>query len=331
MSLNAASRTAVLRNAFAALILFAGLTANCIAQAWPARPVRIVAPYSPGSGPDTTLRLIADRFAAAWGQQVVVENRPGANGILATDALKKSAPDGYSLGLLDNAMMTINPFLYSKLAYTTDDFTPIAMVSDAPFALLVGANSPFKTLRELVTFAKANPGKLSYASPLGVGHASHLGMEILKQQLGLDIVFVPYKITATMAADAAAGTLSIGWASFASGRPFFTAGTVRGLAVGAKARQKVLPDVPTFNEAIGVDLTVTSWLALFGPKGLPREVVGRVAEDTAAALRVPDVATRIANIGFDVFSGGADLVIDMIRADSKKHGDIIRQLNIKLD
>ena len=323
--------TAVFRTAFAALFVFAGLTADVLAQAWPARTVRIIGAYSPGSGPDTTLRLIAERLSTAWGQQVLVENRPGANGILAIEAVRKSAPDGYTLVLSDNAQMTINPYLYSSLPYSVEDFTPIAVVSDAPFALLVGANSPFKTLRELVAYARANPGKLSYASPLGVGHASHLGMEILKQQLGLDIVFVPYKITATMAADAAAGTLSIGWASFASGRPFFTAGTVRGLAGGAKARQTVLPDVPTFNEAIGVDLIVTSWLALFGPKGLPAGIVNKIAEDTLAAQRVPEVANRIANIGFDVVSGGPDVVTELIRIDSKKHGDIIRQLKIKLD
>lgn len=321
----------MLRTALAALLVLTGAAADCLAQAYPARTVRILAPYSPGSGPDTTLRLLTERLTAGWGQQVLVENRPGANGILAVEALKKSAPDGYTLGLSDNAQMTINPYLYSNLSYTPDDFTPIAMVSDAPFALLVGANSPFKTLRELIAYAKANPGKLSYASPLGVGHASHLGMEILKQQVGVDIVFVPYKTTAPMATDVAAGTLSIGWASFASGRAFITAGSVRGLAVGAKTRQKVMPDVPTFTEAIGTELTVTSWLALFGPRGLPRDVVNRIAEDVAAIQRIPDVASRIANIGFDVVSGNADAVIEAIRVDSKKHGDIIRQLKIKLD
>ena len=142
--------TAVFRTAFAALFVFAGLTADVLAQAWPARTVRIIGAYSPGSGPDTTLRLIAERLSTAWGQQVLVENRPGANGILAIEAVRKSAPDGYTLVLSDNAQMTINPYLYSSLPYSVEDFTPIAVVSDAPFALLVGANSPFKTLRELV-------------------------------------------------------------------------------------------------------------------------------------------------------------------------------------
>lgn len=319
------------RTAFAALLLLSGIAADCLAQAYPARTVRVIGAYSPGSGPDTTLRLLAERLAGMWGQQVLVENRPGANGILAMEALKKAAPDGYFLGMSDNAQMTINPHLYASLPYSSDDFAPIAMVSDAPFALLVGANSPFKNLRDLITFAKANPGKLSYASPLGVGHASHLGMEIFKLQTGVDIVFVPYKTTAPMAADVAAGTLSIGWASYASGRAFITAGSVRPLAVGARARQKVMPDVPTFLEAGGPDLTVTSWLGLFGPRGLPREIANKIAEDIAAAQRIPEVATRIVNIGFDIVTGGPDMVNDSLRADSKKHGDIIRQLKIKIE
>lgn len=316
--------------AFAAVLALLPLSTR--AQTAPSKPVHILAPYSAGSGPDVVLRIVADRLSKTWNQPVLVENRTGANGIIAIDALKKLPADGSGLILLDDSILTINPFLYANISYSPEnDLTPIAMLMDGPFAIVVPPSGPFKTLKDLIAYAKQNPGKLSYGVPMGVGHPAHLGMERFKLLTGTDIALVPYKASGTMLSDVAAGTLPMAWSSFPSTRAFIQSNTVRVLAVGANARHRNMPNVPTIGEAGGPEgLVVNSWLALFGPRGLPRELTLAIAADVAAVQSSAQVAERITGIGYDLVPGGPDKVTEFMRADAKTNGDLIKQLKLRI-
>jgi tripartite-type tricarboxylate transporter receptor subunit TctC len=321
------------RAIYAALLILLGISTDGVAQSFPVKPVHILIPYSAGSGVDTIVRIIADRLNRTWNQQVLVENRSGANGIVAIEALKKLPPDGYSLIVLDNSILTINPYLYAKVPYSPDkDLTPVAMTHQTPFAIMVSTSGPFKTLKDLIAYAKDNPGKLSYGSPTGVGHPAHLGMEIFKRQTGVDITLVPYKTSAPLNADVVSGTLSVGWTSLGSARPFIQSGAVRLLAVGTKARHPLMPNIPTIGEAGGPDgLVVSSWDAVFGPNGLPKELAGKIAKDIGAIQQMPDVVDRISATGASLMEGGAEQVTEQLHLEAKKHSEIIKQLNIKLE
>ena len=320
-----------IRTLVAALLALLPLSSQ--GQNMPAKPIHLLSPYSAGSGPDVGLRIIADRLSKTWNQAVLVETRSGANGIVAVEGLKKLPADGSGLALLDDAITAINPFLYASLPYSPEaDLTPISMVMDVSFAIMVTPSGPFKTFKDLIAYAKNNPGKLSYGVPMGIGHPAHLGMERLKVLTGTDITLVPYKASGPMLTDVGAGTLPMAWASYPSTRSFLQAGTVRPLATGAKSRDRNLPEVPTIVEAGGPEsFVVDSWMALFGPRGLSRDLTAAIARDVAATQGAREVADKITGMGYGIVVGGPDALQERMRADAKKNGDIIRRLNIKID
>lgn len=324
-------RSRFLSGVLTAMALCVAMAGAAQAQGFPSKPVRIVTYFSAGSGPDVLIRIVADQLSKIWQQAVIVENRPGANGIIAIDVLKGSPPDGYTLGVTDSAVLTVNPHLYPGMKLQPErDLTPLSMWFNVPFYLLVPASGPIKTVPQLIAYAKANPGKLSYGSPTGVGNPGHLGMELFKAETGTDIVHVPYKTSQPMMTDLATGRLQVGWASMGSARAMLQSGDVIPIAVGSKARQAVKPEVMTLREAGGPpDLQVNAWIGLFGPKSMPADVVAKINADVDQVLKMPEVTKRIVDLGNEPVSGNADLMIELIRSDSARYGKLIKDLQIR--
>jgi tripartite-type tricarboxylate transporter receptor subunit TctC len=318
--------------ALAGIALFAAFGMGH-AQEFPNRPVRIITYFSAGSGPDVVIRIVADNLSKVWQQPVIVDNRPGANGIIAINALKSASPDGYTLGVTDSAVLTINPHLYPSMQLQPErDLTPLSLWFNVPFYLIVPASSTIKSVPQLIAYAKANPGKLSYGSPTGVGNPGHLGMELFKAETGTNMVLVPYKTSQPMLTDLATNTLHVAWASMGSARAMLQSGAVVPIAVGSKSRQAAQPDVPTLREAGGPPtLEVNSWIALFGPKNMPPDVMSRINSAMAQILNTPEVTKRIVDLGNEAITGDGNRVAELIRTDSARYGKVIKDLNLKME
>jgi tripartite-type tricarboxylate transporter receptor subunit TctC len=319
--------------ALTSFAFLASVSGAAQAQTFPTKPVKIVTYYSPGSGPDVVIRIVADQLNKIWNQPVIVENRPGANGIIATDALRNAPPDGYTLGVADDGVLTINPHLYSAMKLQADkDLTPIMTWMIVPFYLIVPASGSIKTVPELIAQAKAKPGKLSYGSPTGIGNPGHLGMELFKAETGTDMLLVPYKVSGLMLTDLSTNTLQAAWASLGSSRAMIQAGSVIPIAVGTRARQAARPDVPTLKEAGGPpNLDVDSWIGMLGPKDMPKEVVAKINADVGKVLQMPDVSKRIVELGNEVLLGDGEKLGAIIRERSGRYGKLIKDLNIKAE
>jgi tripartite-type tricarboxylate transporter receptor subunit TctC len=302
-------------------------------QPYPNRPVKIVTYFSAGSGPDVVIRIVADNLSKMWQQAVVVENKPGANGIIAIDALKNSPPDGYTLGFTDGAVLTINPHLYPSMKLRAEvDLTPISLCFNTPFYLIVPANSSIKSVPDLIAQAKANPGKIFYGSPTGIGNPGHLGMEVFKAETGTNMVVVPYKVSGPMLTDLATGSLQVAWASMGSARAMLQTGAIVPIAVGSRKRQPAKPEVPTLKEAGGPPLLdVDSWAALFGPKDMPKDLLAKITADMTQVLTLPEVTKRIVDLGNEPKTGNGDRVAELIRIDYARYGKVIKDLNIKME
>src|SRR5215469_8539371 len=278
--------------AFTAVLATGGLAC---AQSFPTRPVHIYVPYAAGGGVDILARTLGDVVSRQWGQAVVVENRPGAGGVVASQALTQAAPDGYTLIVVASGHAT-NPFLYPKLPYDTfKDFTPISLLADSPNILLVKADSPFKTLGDVIAQARAKPGSLSFAHA-GTGTSTHLAGELLKSLARIDIEAIPYKGGAPAINDLLGGQIPLSFNNGPESVGQLQAGTVRALAVTTANRAPFLPNVPSIGETVpGYDTGV--WWGLLGPGGMPRDLVERLSNDFVAALNSEAVKERLAKLG----------------------------------
>jgi tripartite-type tricarboxylate transporter receptor subunit TctC len=258
----------------------ASLAAPAVAQQFPSKPVRIVVPYTPGGGADTTARLIAPKLQDALGQTVVIDNKPGAGGTIGDDAVAKAAPDGHTL-LLGAFAHAVNPSLMAKMPFRTpEDFAPVSLLVTVPELLVVTPSFPAKTVAELVAMAKAEPGKLSYASS-GNGSAQHLAAELFKMRTGTDIQHVPYKGGSLAVADVAAGHVPFYFGNMSSALPQARAGRVRALAVTSPQRSPAAPEVPTMAEAGVTGCEISEWNALLAPAGTPPAVIERLHVEVA--------------------------------------------------
>jgi tripartite-type tricarboxylate transporter receptor subunit TctC len=303
------------------------LSAAALAEApFPSRPVHLFVPYAAGGGVDILARTLADAVSRQWGQSVVVENRPGAGGVVASQALVTSAPDGYTLIVVASGHPT-NPFLYPKLPYDTfRDFTPISLLASSPNILLVRADSPFKSLADVIKAAKAKPGSLSYGQS-GNGTSTHLAGELLKKLAGFDMSAIPYKGGAPAINDLLGGQIpmSINNAPEALGQ--LQAGTLRALAVTTAERSPFLPDVPAMAETVpGYSTEV--WWGLLGPAGMPSELVAKLARDFVAVLNTEPVKERLAKFGASPIGGSPEVLDAKIHADYEKWGAIIKSSGI---
>lgn len=284
------------------LALTVGLAALALqpasAQQFPARPVRLVIGSAPGSGNDIAVRIVMAKVGEAWGQQVVIENRPGANQIIATEIVARATPDGYTLLQCGTVPTSINPALYRKLNYQPlRDFAPVTLVATSPNVLLVNASAPAKSVKEFVAYVLANPGKFSFGSS-GVGSTLHLSMEMLKASTGINMIHVPYKGGALAMADVLGGHLLAVFQNLPVAVPAMKNAKVRALGVTAAKRSPFIPEVPTFAEA-GYKLEVAAWYGVCAPAGVPKAVLARLNESMVQALRLPEVRERFAEMGIE--------------------------------
>ncbi len=302
------------------------------AQQFPAKPVRIVTPFSAGSGPDLVIRLVGDKLSRAWGQQVVIENRPGGSGFIAIGAVKKAPPDGYMLVQVDNAHMAAQPHLFKQLPHDIGrDFQPVAALFRTYFFVVVPASSSWKGMADLIAAAKANSGELTYGSWF-VGSPGHLGAAFLEAATGIQMTHVPFKDLAQLYA--AVGNNDVAWAfgTAASAGAMYRAEKVKFLAVAAPARIAGFAHVPTVGEAGGpVNFEVKGWTALLAPRGTPEPVIERVNADVARALAEPDSRERLAAFGFEPISPSPEAITKMIDADSRQYAAVINRAKISLD
>ena len=313
-----------------------GLSAGAAtAQAWPARPLKWIVPFPPGGPTDTFSRAVAQKLAESLGQPVVIENRGGAGGGLGMDALAKSAPDGYTIGLATTGTHTINPALYgAKIPYDAQkDFTPLTVAASYVNILVINVDHPARTVQDLIAFARANPGKVTFGSA-GNGSSNHLSGEVFKSLTGVQMQHVPYKGSAQALTDVMAGNITFMYDVLNTSLPQVRAGRVRALAVTAAKRSPFAPDVPTMEEAgvpgyaaAGSDL----WFGIMGPQGIPKPIVTRLNAELIKVMRSPEVRERIRAQFFDPWTSTPEEFAALIRADAVKWGKIVKESGARVD
>ena len=315
------------RTAAVAALMMVAAAAAASAQSFPSRPVRIFVPYPAGGGVDVLTRTLGDVVSKQWGQSVVVENRPGAGGVIASQAVVTSAPDGYTLIMVASGHAT-NPLLYAKIPYDTfKDFTPISLLASSPNILLVRADSPFKTMADLIAAAKAKPGSLSFAHA-GTGTSTHLAGELLKSLARIDLNAIPYKGGAPSINDLLGGQIPISFNNGPESVGQLQAGTLRALAVTTAERAPFLPDVPSMSEAVpGYDTGV--WWGLLGPANMPADVLAKLSQDFVAALNTDSVKERLGKLGALPIGSSPQQFDARIHADYDKWGPIIQAAGMK--
>jgi tripartite-type tricarboxylate transporter receptor subunit TctC len=299
------------------------------AQSWPSRPIRVLVGYPPGGFTDVTARLVCDKLQARLGQPVLVDNKPGANGIVAVDTLAKSAPDGTTFAVVI-AAHAANTSLYKKLPYEPKDVTGVSLIGISPLVYAANNDGPFKTAREMVAYAKANPGKISYGSS-GNGSAVHLSTELLKSLTGTRMVHIPYRGSAAAFTDLLGGQIHLfGDAAqglIAPGK----AGKVRLLGVASDKRLPALPDVPTFIEQGIPGYVASTWAGMLAPAGTPAAIVKRMADEISAIVKMDDVRARMDAMG-TIPVGSSPAEFDrFIAAETAKWGKVIREAKVTLD
>ncbi len=311
----------------AALLLPAALQA----QSYPARPVRLTVPFAAGGPVDTVARLLTPRLAEAWGQQVVIDNRPGANSIIGSEAVARAAPDGYTL-LIVSAGFAINVTLQPKLPYDPiRDFTPITTVAYGPSALVTHPSLPVRNLRELIALAKKRPGALTYGSS-GVGApTSHLGMELLKVTAGVDIVHVPYKSMAPALTDIIGGQVHMGMPTINVTVSHVRTGRLRALGVTSLTRSPAMPDVPPLAEVGMPGSEANNWTLLLGPAGLPAAIAEKIHADVSRALQDPELRERYLAAGMEARTLPFAKVSEHVRSEIVKWGKVVKASGARVE
>jgi len=321
-------KTAKLTSLFAALLLFV-LPAAAPAQAdFPDKPVKIIVPFAPGGGTDLISRVLADFMSKDLGQPVVIENKPGAGTIVGTTAAASSAPDGYTLVMATFAH-AVNPSLHAKLPYDTfKAFTPVALVARSFNIAVVNPNLPFKSIGDVIAYAKQNPGKLNYGS-FGIGTSAHLAGELFKAMAHVDLTHVPYKGSAPAITDLLGGQIQIMFTTVASVAPYIKDGKLRALAVTSAQRSRAFPDLPTIAESGVPGYAAESWYGLLAPAGTPAEVVERLNNSVAKAIEAGVFKTLESNEGLSFAPGPPDELGRFILAEAERWRDVVKAAHIQ--
>jgi tripartite-type tricarboxylate transporter receptor subunit TctC len=310
----------------AALFLVSSVVA-VEAQTFPSKPVTIIVPAPPGGTADIAMRIIAHKLNENLGQQIVVDNRPGAGGIIASQLAVKAAPDGHTV-LMNYTSHSINPSLYKKLPYdSVRDFAPVTLLGVTPLVLVVHPSVPAKTISEFVAYAKANPGKLNYGSA-AIGGASHLGGELLKIKAGIDIVHIPYKGGAAAAADLLSGQVQMLLDSLLPLQPHIKAGKVRALGVTSAKRTEISPDLPAIAETIP-NYEACAWFGIMVPAATPRELVARLNAEFIKVLRAPEVKEKLTRQGFDAVGNSPEEYAVFLKSEMEKWSEVVRIADVK--
>ncbi|RYF36781.1 MAG: tripartite tricarboxylate transporter substrate binding protein [Comamonadaceae bacterium] len=319
------SRRTLLALAGAALVT----PAFAQAQAYPAKPIRLVVPFPAGGATDIFARAVSQKLGERLGSSVIVDNKPGAGGTIGSDLVAKAAPDGYTLLLATSSTHSIGPS-FGKVPYdAVNDFTPISHVGNAPSIMVVPNNAPAKTVKEWIDYARKNPGKLNYASS-GNGTIVHLTSEYFKAQAGLFLVHIPYRGTALAIPDLVSGKVDVLFDSLPSGLPHVKEGRLRALGITSLKRSPLLPDLPAISETVPGYESVT-WFGVYGPKGLPPELVSRINAGLNQALQEADVKERLARLGIEPVGGTPQQFAAMTDADRAKWKKIIVERKLTAD
>jgi tripartite-type tricarboxylate transporter receptor subunit TctC len=316
--------------ALAAAALVAAAGGHVHGQDWPAKPIRFVVPYPPGGGTDVIARILQQRMSEGLGQSIVIENRGGAGGALGTEVAARSAPDGYTF-LFTLSSHTINQLLY-KLSYDVEkDLVAVSTVASLPQIIAANPASPFKTMQDIVTQAKAQPGKVAYAS-VGNGTPSHIAGELLKLKTGIEMVHIPYKGGGPAVADTLGGQVPILFVTAAAAMGHVKSGKLRPLAMTTLKRSPGAPEIPTVAEALNIpDYEVDSWYALFAPAKTSPAVISRMQKEIARVVQLPDVRQKLLEQGGDPVAGSPEELERVVKAELRKWADVIQQAKIKAE
>jgi tripartite-type tricarboxylate transporter receptor subunit TctC len=298
-------------------------------QSYPAKPIRFVVPWPAGGVADITTRLFGRKLGELMGQQFVVDNRAGATGMIGCELVARAAPDGYTLLMGTTTTHATNPVMFKKLPYDPiRDFAPISLVADAPFVLLVHPSLPVKSVKELIAFAKARPGQLTFGSS-GTGGSSHLGFELFNSMAGIKAVHVPYKGLAPATVDLLAGNITMSWESTAAATPHIRAKRLRALGIGSARRSALMPDVPTIAESGLPGFELGSWSAMFAPAATPPEIVRRLQREVATAVKDAAMREQLAALGAEPVGNTPEALAAVLRDDVVKWTTIARQANLQ--
>lgn len=306
-------------------------TAPANAQTYPSKPIHILVPYAPGGIADIASRILGAKLTEAWGQQVVVENRPGGNGFIAMSAAAKAAPDGYTLVMATAGDLTLSPALFKDIPYEVQkDFAFISLVSDAPLVLAANTQSPFKSVADVIAGAKAQPGRISIASP-GNGSNNQLAIEWMGLVTGTKFQHIPYKGGAPAAAALAGGDIPLGVLASSSVAPHVKSGRVQVLAITATKRSKLNPEWPSLTEQGVKDVSTSNWTALLAPKGTPPAIVNKLQGEIVKILALPDIKERFAGGGVETVGSTPDELQARIKDESERFRQVVQQANMKPD
>ncbi len=312
-------------------VVQAQTTATGLAQTWPTRPLRFISPFTPGGGTDINARIIAPRLAAALGQPVIVENRAGAGGMVGTDYVAKSPPDGYTLVIATIGPIAINPSLYAKMPYDpVKDLAPVTITGEVPNGLVVHPALPAKSVQELIALAKQRPRELNYGSS-GPGAGDHLSGEMLDVMAGTRMTHVPYKGGAPAMVDLLAGNIQLIFATLATGMPYIKSGRVRVLAMAGPQRFALLPAVPTVAEAGVPGFAVSNWAGIFVAAGTPHAIIDRLNSEVVKALGAPDIKQKLLELGLVAATNTPEQFATFIQTETVKWARVVKAAKIKLD
>ncbi|NBS57379.1 MAG: tripartite tricarboxylate transporter substrate binding protein [Betaproteobacteria bacterium] len=315
---------------FIAALLLSLATPTVLAQAWPAKPVRIINAFAPGGPSDLLSRAVGDKLQGTWGQPVIVEAKPGADGLIGMEFAAKSPADGYTIVTVPVGNAVLLPNLRSKLPYDmAKDFVPITLLATVQNVLVVGANVPANTLKELIAYAKANPGKLSFASP-GAGSSPHIAGEMLKSATGMDMIHVAYKGTGPALNDVMGGQVTMFFSQMSSALPLVKQGKLKGIGVASLRRHPAATEIPTIAEQDQPGFEAMAWYALFAPAGTPLDIVNKIAADATKALQLQDVKDKLSALGADPVGGTPEEFALRLKNENARWGAAIRKAGIKL-
>lgn len=299
------------------------------ARDYPARTVRIIVPQAAGSGVDLTARIVAQKLTDAWSQQVIVENRPGANGIIGVEAGAKAKPDGYTITLGVPSSLTMNPYVYKTLPYDTlRDFVPVTQTATNTFGLVINPSLPVKDVRELVALAKARPGELSYAS-FGIGNQTHLGGELFSSQIGIRLLHVPYKGETPAVIDLLSGQSAMIFTPMQGVVPHIRAGKLKLLATCGVNRARAFPDAPTMTEAGFKTVVITGWTGLLAPAGTPHDIIDKLQNEIAARLLAPETRESLSSQGAEPVASTPEQFAAFIRSEMAKWSAVIKRAGLE--
>ena len=322
-------RTILVAATFLSLLL--GFPAVAPAQSWPAKPIRVIVPFPPGGGTDVLTRLLAEKISAATKWTMIIDNKPGAGGNIGLDALAKSAPDGYTIGMGQTANLAINPSLYSKMPFEAlKDFAPVGLVSAQPMVLVVAADSRYLSLADVVAAARVKPDALAMASA-GSGTVGHLAGELFARKAGVKFLHVPYKGASPAVTDLLGHQVDIMFANTQSVMTLIKAGKLRALAVSSAQRIKPLPAVPTIAESGYKDFEAVTWSGIVAPAGMPAEIVAKLNAEIAKTLALADFLERLSAEGSQPLGGSPQQFAEFMRAEHAKWGVAVRASGAKVD